>query len=339
MHAYELTGPGLDRLERRSYPDPERPSSGRVLVRMRAAGLNYLDLAVAHGQYPAATYPVIPIMDGAGEVIEIGPEVWQVAVGDRVVVNCKPRWFAGAGTSAVTSHGRGLNAAGSLVEVAHLDAASLVKVPDHLSWEEAASLPVAAMTAWRGLEAGAIGPASTVVLLGTGGVSVYALQLAKTRGARVIITSSSDKKLERARSLGADATVNYRQQPEWDAAVRDLTGGRGADLVMETVGGPDFGRSVTAVRYGGLVFAVGFVAGGSANVDLLSLIGNGVRVEGTNGGSVADLAAAVDAIAAHRIQPVIDRTFTMAGLLRAYPLMAEGGHFGKIAIRLDWENS
>lgn len=335
MHAIELTAPGVENLQRTTYATPLTADRGRVLVRMEAASLNYLDLVVMAGHYPAAVYPVIPVMDGAGTVVATGPDVWQVAIGDRVVANCKPRWIAGAGTSATAGRGRGVNEPGALVEVADLDASSVVKVPDHLSWEQAASLPVAAMTAWKGLELASIGPGSTVVLPGTGGLSIYALQLAKARGARVIITSSSDEKLARARELGADETINYRMRPDWVSAVRSMTGGLGADLVMESVGGTHFAQSIAAVRYGGLVFTVGFVGGTSCTFDLLGLIGNGVRVEASNGGSVADLTAAVAAISAHRIQPVIDRTFAIDELADAYSFMAKGAHFGKIAIRLN----
>jgi len=278
----------------------------------------------------------VPLVDGAGEVIEVGPDVWQVAVGDRVAVHSKPRWIAGEGTASIAKTTRGLNMSGSLVEIADLDAATILKMPDHLSWEGIAAVPGAGSAAWKGLEAASVGPASTVVLLGTGGVSIFALQFAKARSARVIITSSSDRKLERARALGADETINYRYRPEWDVDVRILTHGGGADLVIEAVGGADFNRSIKAVRYGGTIYALGFLGGTTAEVDLLTVIGNGLRIEGTNGGSVADVAATVATIAAHRIEPVIDRSFGLADLADAYNLMQQGGHFGKIAVTLDW---
>jgi NADPH:quinone reductase-like Zn-dependent oxidoreductase len=220
---------------------------------------------------------------------------------------------------------------GSLIEIADLDAASILKMPNHLSWEGIAAVPGAGIAAWKGPGGCMSRSASTVVLLGTGGVSIFALQLAKARGARVIITSSSDAMLERARALGADETVNYRDRPEWDAAVRSLTDGVGADLVIEAVGSADFDRSIKAVRYGGTIYALGFLGGTTAEVDLLSAISNGLRIEGTNGGSVADLTATVATIAAHRIEPV-----ALADLADAYRLMQRGGHFGKIAVTLDW---
>lgn len=225
MYAIELAGPDLGQFRRVDRPDPSPPGPGRVLVRMKAASINFMDLAVATGQYPGVTYPIVPLVDGAGEVIQIGPDVWQVAVGDRVAVHSKPRWIAGKGNATIAKSTRGVNMPGSLIEIADLDAATILKMPDHLSWEGIAATPGAGVAAWLGLEAASVGPASTVVLLGTGGVSIFALQLAKVRGARIIITSSSDQKLQRARALGADETANYRDRPEWDAVVRSLTGG------------------------------------------------------------------------------------------------------------------
>ena len=225
---------------------------------------------------------------------------------------------------------------GSLVEIADVNADGVVRAADHLSWPQIAALPVTAMTAWRGLEAAGIGPASTVMILGTGGVSIIALQLALARGARVIITSSSDAKLDRARALGADAVINYRATPDWHVQARRLTDGAGVDLVIDTAGGEEFGRAIRAVRYGGTVYAVGFVADTSVRLDLLSLISNGVRVIGTNGGSAEDLAGAMAAIGAKRIEPVIDCLLPLAEVSEGYRLLQKGGHFGKIAVSVDW---
>lgn len=337
MHAIELTGPDVSHLRRTERPAPSSPGSGRIHVRMKAASLNYMDLAVATGQYPGVRYPVIPLVDGSGEVVAIGPDVWQVAVGDRVAVHSKPRWIAGKGTAQTAMAAtRGLSLPGAAVEIAESDAAGVVKAPDFMSYEAIASISGAAGAAWRGLEAGAVGPTTTVVLLGTGGVSIAALQLAKARGARVVITSSSDEKLRRARALGADETINYRAVPDWPAAVRELTGGLGADLVIDAVGGQEFARSIGALRYGGTLYALGFIGGSRADIDVLSIISNGLRVEGTNGASVADVAAVVATMAAHRIEPVIDSTFPVAELAAGYETMRKGGHFGKIAVTLDW---
>ncbi|MVT01946.1 alcohol dehydrogenase [Enterobacter sp. 10-1] len=336
MKYIEITAPSRDAFQYGERPDPVPPTKGRILVRMKAGSINFADLAVASGQYPGAPYPIIPLADGAGEVVAIGEDVWQVKVGDRVAVHVKARWIAGRSSAELANPMRGATLPGSLVEIAELDAAGVVKIPDYLSWEAAGTLPVAAMTAWRALEAAHIGPASTVALLGTGGVSIFALQLAKARGARVIITSSSEEKLRRARELGADEVFNYRKDAAWDVFIQQRTGGVGADLVIDPVGGEAFNRSVSAVRHGGTVAAIGFLGGGSTPLDLLSVIFKEVRVQGANGGSVADLAAAVAAIAAHRIEPVIDRKFTLNELAQAYELMSQGGHFGKIAIEFDW---
>jgi NADPH:quinone reductase-like Zn-dependent oxidoreductase len=336
MHAIHITGPSFDAFERVQLPEPASPGKGRILVRMKSGSLNFADLAVASGHYPGALYPNIPVSDGAGEVVAVGEDVWQVAVGDRVAAHVKARWIAGRPTAELANPMRGATLPGSLVELADLDAASVVKLPDYLSWEAAGTLPIAAMTAWRALESAQIGAASTVALLGTGGVSIFALQLAKARGARVIITSSSDEKLARAKALGADEVFNYRKDSNWDAFVMERTAGVGADLVIDPVGGEAFNRSVAAVRHGGTVSAIGFLGGGTTPLDLLSVIFKEVRLQGSNGGSVADLAAAVAALAAHRIDPVIDRVFGLDQLKPAYEWMAQGKHFGKLAFTFDW---
>jgi len=336
LKAIHITAPSVDALQQVDLPEPGQPGRGRILVRMKAGSLNFVDLAVAFGHYPGAPFPNIALSDGAGEVIAVGDDVWQVKVGDRVAVHVKSHWIAGRPSAELANPMRGATLPGSLVEVAELDAASVVKVPDFLSWEAAGTLPIAAMTAWRALENAQVGPGSTVVVLGTGGVSIFALQLAKARGARVIVTSSSDEKLARAAALGADERFNYRKDAHWDAFVLDRTGGVGADLIIDPVGGDSLGKSLTAVRHGGTVAAIGFLGGGETALNVLPLIFKEVRVQGSNGGSVADLAGAVAAIAAHGIQPVIDRTYGLKELPQAYQLMSQGGHFGKIAIRFDW---
>jgi NADPH:quinone reductase-like Zn-dependent oxidoreductase len=337
MQAIEITAPSFDGIRRTEKPELSQPGIGRVQVRMMAGSLNFADLAVASGHYPGAAYPNIALSDGAGEVVAVGPDVWQVAVGDRVALHVKPRWIGGPASSEFAGPMRGATLPGSLVEVAEVDAASLVKVRDDtLTWEEIGTLPIAAMTAWRALQTAGIGPGSTIAVLGTGGVSIFALQLAKARGARVLVTSSSDRKLERARYLGADGTHNYRADPEWDSYVLGETAGIGADLVVDPVGGSNLSRSLTAVRHGGMVALIGFLGGTGGDLDLLPAIFKEIRIQGTNGGSVADLAAAVAAIHAAGIRPVIDRTFGLSDLVQAYNLMSTGGHFGKIAIRFDW---
>ena len=336
MHFIELTGPSIDQLVRREGPAPSAPRRGEVLVRMRAASFNYLDLAVATGSYPGIDYPLIPIADGAGEVVAVGEDVEDLSVGDRVAVHPKAWWIEGPGTAATVNPMRGANLPGALVEVATADAESVVKAPDYLSYSAIATLPIAATTAWRAVDAGDLKPGSTVLLLGTGGVSIFALQFAKARGARVIILSSSDEKLERVRSIGADETINYRRIPAWDETVLDLTDGLGVDLVVETVGGDTFGRSIAAVRQNGAVVTIGFLGGIATSLDLLPVIGKAVRIQGSTTGSVADLRRATAALASHRIEPVIDRTFPLEDIAEGYAALGAAQHFGKLAIDLIW---
>lgn len=339
MKALQLAKAAFSALETVSLPDPT-PARGQALVRMHAASLNYLDVAVASGVYPGVAFPLVPLADGAGQVVALGPEVDHVALGDRVMVHPKASWPAGAPTARSAAAMRGASLPGSLRELAAVSADTLVKVPTHLDWEQAASLPIVATTAWNALKAADIGPGRTVVVLGTGGASIMALQLAKARGARVIVTSSSDDKLARARTLGADALINYRRVPAWDEAVLSLTAGEGADLVLETVGPETFARSLNAARHGGTVFTVGFLSGAVATVELMQIIVKSLRVLGNNTGSVADLAEAVSAVEAAHIVPVVDRVYPLSALPDAYAALARGGsHFGKLAVRVDFAAS
>ena len=336
MQALQLTGPSLDTLRSTVLDDPQ-PGHGEVLIGMRAASLNFIDVAVATGAYPGPTFPLVPIADGAGEVLALGDGVTSLAPGARVAIHPKALWASGRGDARNAAAMRGVTLPGSLRELAVVSADTLVPIPDHLSWAEAATLPIAATTAWNALVAAEIGPGHTVALLGTGGVSIFALQLAKARGARVVITSSSDEKLERAKAFGADHLVNYRAKPAWDEAVVAATDGRGADLVLETGGSATFARSLAAVRHGGTVFSIGFLTGSRVELDLFSIIGKAIRVQGNNTGSAADLADAVAAIAAHRISPVVDTTYEIGAVGEAYARLAAGGsHLGKVAIALAW---
>ena len=332
MKAIELTSPSLDAFRQAELPDP-RPGHGEVLLRLRAATLNYLDVAVATGKFPAPRFPMIPVADGAGEIAALGEGVTGLAPGERVIPHFMPHWQGGTMTPASIAAMRGITLPGSLAEYVAVPAASLVALPAHLDFNQGAALPVAATTAWNAVRSAQLRPGSVVALLGTGGVSIFALQFAKACGATVIIASSSDEKLERARQLGADHAINYRATPAWDEQVRAITAGRGADLVVETVGGANFARSLNAAAMGGTVFTVGFVDGTAASIDLMPIIGKALRVTGNSTGSVADLADAVRAIAAHRIVPVIDRVFDIGDTRAAYAELAAGGrHFGKLAI-------
>ena len=332
MHAVQLTAHSLRAFQSTELPDPQA-GYGEVLVRMRAATLNYADVAVATGAFPGATFPMVPVADGAGEVVALGEGVSGPAVGDRVVPHFMPGWQDGAMTARKVAAMRGITLPGSLADYVAVPAHSLVALPAHLDFVQGAALPIAATTAWNAVRSALVRPGSVVLLLGTGGVSIFALQFAKASGATVILASSSDEKLERARQLGADHLVNYRATPAWDAEVRKLTDGRGVDLVVETVGQATIARSLNAAAMGGTVFTVGFLTGTAASIDLLTIITKGLRIIGNSTGSVADLAAATRAIAAHRIVPVIDRAFGIADTAAAYAELHAGGrHFGKLAI-------
>ncbi len=333
MRVIELTGPSLDAFHPSTYPDPV-PGTGEVLVRLHAASLNFLDVAVATGNYPVAQFPMIPVADGAGEIAALGPGVLDWTTGDRVIPHFIVDWQDGAMPAVSGGNRRGINLPGSLAKYVVLPAHALVRMPEHLSFPEAASLPIAATTAWRAVRSTALGPQSTVLLLGTGGVSIFALQFAKASGARVLITSSSDEKLERARQLGADETINYRSTPAWAEEVLRLTDGRGADLVLETGGTQTFPQSIQAAALNGTIFIIGFLSGHEPTIDVAPVMAKSLRLQGNHTGPVAALAEACSAISAHRIKPVIDGTYAMEDAATAYRALAAGGHFGKIAIEV-----
>jgi NADPH:quinone reductase-like Zn-dependent oxidoreductase len=330
MKAIELTEASLSTMRRTTLPDPV-PGPGEVLLRLRAAALNYIDVAVANGGFPAS-FPLVPVADGAGEIVGLGAGVTGFQAGERVVPHFMPDWACGPMAPELIAAMRGITRQGSLAEYVAVPAASLVRLPAHLDFVQGAALPIAATTAWNGVRSAQVRPGSTVVILGTGGVSLFALQFAKASGATVILVSSSDAKLERGRTLGADHLVNYRATPDWDKAVLAITDGRGADLVVETVGDATFERSLHAAATGGTVFTVGFLSGATTSINLFSIIGKALRVVGNSTGSVADLAEAVRAIEANRIVPVIDRVFGIDEAAAAYEVQAGGRHVGKVGI-------
>jgi NADPH:quinone reductase-like Zn-dependent oxidoreductase len=334
MRAFHLTGPSLDSLTAVEVPDP-RPGPGTVLIRLHAASLNYLDLAVARGDFGPDTYPRIPVADGAGEIVELGEGVSGWSVGDRVAPALMETWIAGPIRPESHDRVRGVTVPGSLAQYAVAPAASLVRIPAHLSWSEAATLPVAATTAWNAIVKGGVRPGSTVALLGTGGVSLFALQLAKAAGARVIITSSSDDKLERARMLGADEVINYANVAAWDERVLELTDGKGADLVLESVGAATFPRSMNAVAFAGTIFVIGFVGGAELTIPVLPIQLKTISIVGNNTGSASDFANAARAIEMAGIAPVIDREFDFAEAKAAFRYLEDAGHVGKVVIRID----
>jgi NADPH:quinone reductase-like Zn-dependent oxidoreductase len=339
MKAIQLNGPSLEQLSMAELPTPT-PAGGEVLIRQHAVSLNYLDIAFATGQFGAAQFPRIPGADSAGEIVALGENVaaeWQI--GDRVVVGSMLRWQAGMLTAAAHEQLRGITVDGGLAEYAAVPAAALVRVPAHLDWKEAATMPVAATTAWNAIVRGKVRPGTTVLLLGTGGVSLYALQFAKAAGARVIITSSSDAKLARARALGADDLINYTTTPAWDEQVLAITDGKGADLVVESVGAATFARSLNAAAYGGTVFVIGFVGGAELTIPVLPIMMKTLNIIGNNTGTTADLRAAADAIAHLRLKPMIDRVFAFTYIEDAYRYVESASHFGKVVIDIASEPS
>lgn len=335
MKIFELTQPGIHNARRATRPDP-RPRRGEVLVRMRAASLNYVDLPVSRGAFPLARFPLVPVTDGAGEIVSVGEGVQEWKPGDRVMPHFMPGWLGGPIGPSVLGELRGITQDGAMAEFSLAPASSLVRTPQHLSDIQAATLPIAATTAWNAFKAGGVRPGSTVVCLGTGGVSSFLLAFAKAAGARVVVVSSSESKLAQAAALGADDGINRREHPDWQHQVIERTGGRGADLVLESVGGESFARSLHAVAHGGTVFMIGLMAEADVQAHVLPIILKAARVQGNNTGSVQDFREAAAVIAARGIVPQVWRTYAGGDLPAAYQALESGSHFGKIALELDF---
>jgi NADPH:quinone reductase-like Zn-dependent oxidoreductase len=306
-----------------------------VLLKLRAAALNYRDLLVVKGLYdPRMPLPRIPVSDGVGEVVELGEGVTQVALGDRVAGLFMPAWQDGELTEAKARSALGGAVDGLLAEFAVLPADGVIAVPGHLTDEEAATLPCAAVTAWNALVTqGGIGPGQTVLVQGTGGVSLFALLFARLAGARVLATSGSDEKLQRALALGASDGLNYRATPDWDKWAREQTGRRGVDHVVEVGGAGTLPRSLRAVRTGGTISLIGVLTGAAGEVNPMPILMKAVRVQGIYVGSRAMFEAMNRAIALHGLHPVVDRVFPFEEARAALQYMESGSHFGKIAIR------
>lgn len=334
MRAVEAQAFSIDALKLVERPVPQ-PRRGEILVRVRAASLNYRDLAVlVQGYLPHLKLPYIPTSDASGEVVAVGEDVTRFKVSDRVIPVYTQGWHAGMPTRELrTQRTLGGPLDGVLRDYIAVPAEDAVAAPAHLSHEEAATLPIAAVTAWSTLAEGGVKAGSTVLVQGTGGVALFALQFAKLHGAFVVALSSSDEKLARAKALGADVGINYRSTPDWAPAVRTATQGRGVDIVVETAG-HTLARSLASVAFGGFVGVVGFVAGTEATIDLRSMIGPMVRVQGIAVGSRERFEAMNRAIAQHRLKPVIDGTFPLEKTADAFRRMAGAQHFGKIAITL-----
>lgn len=333
MRAIEATGAGLDTLRLVERPMP-RPAPGEILIRLTAATLNYRDLAILQGTYqPGFKRPFILASDACGTVVARGSGVARFAEGDRVVPVYTQGWVDGRPTPEMRANRTlGVPLDGVLREYITVPAEDAVHAPLTLTDVEAAALPIAALTAWTTLTEASVKPGDWVLAMGTGGVALFALQFAKRAGAQVAVISSSDEKLERARALGADAVVNYRANPDWAPLVRQATGGRGADIVVETAG--TLQRSLNAAAFGGFVGVIGFTGGYAAELDLRQVIGPMLRVQGIAVGSRSGFEAMNRAIDLHGIKPVIDQVFPLERTQDALALMQRGGHFGKIAIAI-----
>ena len=319
---------GLEGLKR---GERDRPTAGpgQVLVRMRAASLNFRDLAIVAGKYfrGPVEHDTIPLSDGAGEVAEVGAGVKQFAIGDRVVAS----FTQGQPPAAL-----GLPLDGCLTEYAVFSADGLLRVPSHLSFEEAATLPCAGVTVWNALMHGpkSLRPGETVLALGTGGVAIFALQIGKLAGARVIITSSSDEKLARAAALGADHGINYKKTPEWDKAVLELTGGQGVDHVIDTGGVGTLPRSYLAVGPGGTVSVIGVMTRPEGDLSPYPLMTKFAMVRGIFVGTREHFDGLMKAVTVNGLHPVVDKTFDFDAAPEAYKFLKSAQHFGKVVIKI-----
>ena len=332
MRIIQLTAFGLDHLDRVDLPAP-RPGPHEVLVRMEAASLNYRDHMVVSGDlYRGVPLPIVPVSDGAGTVLEVGEAVTRFKPGDRVTTFYKSRWIAGAMRPEWEGAEIGGPEPGVMRELACFDQYSLARAPAHLSSVQAATLPIAALTAWQTLELAGITTGQTVLLLGTGGVSLFALQFARLRGARAIVLSSSDDKLERAKTLGADVGINYARNPQWGALVREASGGSGVDAVIETIGAATLAQSLEAVRMQGFIGVLGWIGGMDATLPLSRVVLKRIRVQGISVAPLETHEQMVDAIEATGLEPVIDHVYGFGQLREAFEHLAAGRHFGKLAI-------
>ena len=335
MKAIRLQGSGgLERLTVVEIDEPRAPQEGEILVRLYASSLNYHDYLVALGKIPTAD-GLIPLSDGAGIIERIGEGVSEFAVGDHVVSCFFPEWQNGEAVSSGIAKTPGDSLDGYARERVVRPANWFTRAPKNYSHTEAATLTTAGLTAWRALVSdGPLKAGETVLTLGTGGVSIFALQFAKMMGASTIVTSSSDEKLARARVLGADHTINYKQYPKWVDQVLDMTNGRGVDHVIE-VGGPNtLPQSISACRIGGHIEFIGVLTGFSGPIPTVALLTRQVRLQGIQVGNRQQQIEMIRALDANDMKPVIDKTFPMQDLIEAFRYEASGSHFGKICIGL-----
>jgi len=337
MRAYQLpkAGAGIDALTQVERPDP-KPGHRQVLVKIKACSLNFRDIGIVRGSYRMPVREnVIPLSDGAGEVVEVGPGVSRVKAGDRVAGNFFQRWPGGEPSADTHASALGGGVDGMLADYAVLEEDGVVKIPPHLSLEEGATLPCAGVTVWHAMmEHAKLKAGDTILLQGTGGVSIFGLQFARAMGIRAVITSSSDEKLKRAKALGAAFGINYKTTPEWDKAAMEFTGGAGVDHVVEVGGAATLTRSFHAIRVGGKISMIGGLSGGATELNPGLIFSRRANVQGISVGSTQMFLAMNRAIEVNAIKPVIDKVFAFADAPAAYKYMASGAHFGKIVIRV-----
>ncbi len=325
----------MDNLIIAERPKPE-PGPGQVLLKMLAASLNYRDLLVPRRGYgrQTGTLPLIPVSDGVGEVVAVGEGVERVNIGDRVCPIMIQSWISGPPTKARLASTLGGPLNGVMSEYMLLDEQRVVKAPGHLSNEEAATLPCAALTAWSAIVTdGGVKAVDRVLLQGTGGVSIFALQFAKLHGAYVIATSSSDDKLSRAMSLAADDGINYRTTPDWGKTVKEITGNSGVDLIVEVGGKQTLPESLRAIRAGGTICIIGVLSGINVDFSLGPIVTRKLRLQGITVGSRDGMEEMIRAISLHNLRPVVDRIFAFEEFREALDYLAQANHFGKICIR------
>lgn len=333
MKAVRWTSAEKPDLEHHDEPTPT-PTEHEVLVRVHAASLNFRDQVILDGQYGGPTQENgIPLSDGAGEVVAVGKRVTRTKVGDRVTASCSPSWIGGPMLAEYHLNSLGISADGWLGEYIVVHENAIVHLPDYLSYIEAASLPCAAVTAWTGLNLSSpLQPGQTVLVQGTGGVALFALQVARMFGARVLAITSTDEKAETLKTLGAESVVNYSTFPDWDREILGLTNGKGVDKVIDIAGEKTIVKSAASCRIGGEIAQVGFTSGVGGGLPPIDILARSLRVAGTAIGPRINFEALLAAMAQHEMKPVIDKVYPFAQYRDAYHRLASGSHVGKVVI-------
>lgn len=337
MKAVQLTQFGIENLILNEVESPS-PSDNEVLVRIKAVSLNYLDNIIAQGSFSnALNFPYIPASDGSGIVASVGKNVTRWKTGDRVAIQYVQKWTKGNIDKESNSIRVAWQTPGGMAEYVCIPEYGLVKAPDNLSFEETATLPIAALTAWHGLiNQAQLQLGQTVLTQGTGGVSLFTLQIAKAAGARVIATTSSDEKAKKLKAIGADEVINYTQNPEWHQQVLSLTNGEGVDITLDIAGTKTIEQSLLSVKEMGFVGTAGFISGAALPLDIHrhKINMSFLRIQGLAVGSAESFSALNRAIELTNLHPVIDEVFTIDRVKAAYKKLEEGKHFGKIVISM-----